>query len=128
MNDREYVYLLDKAPFITIVHDTCGKITFANDFLCEITGLTRDDIIGTNWFTSYLTADSLWKMAQSYLNSQNQKIDYGIYEAEIITKIGEKRAINFLSIYLRGADDEIIGIVNIGEDIADGFAGTKGDR
>jgi PAS domain S-box-containing protein len=115
LSNQEYAGLLEKAPFLTSVFDISGKITFANEYLCEITGFTKEEILGENWYTKFLTTESLWKMAQLCIRSQNHDQDYGLFKGELLTKSGAKRDVNFLSISLRNCFGEVVSIANIGE-------------
>ena len=39
---------------MAIILDTKGNITFCNDFLLNLTGWTRDEVLGRNWFDMFL--------------------------------------------------------------------------
>ena len=105
-----------KVRFIVVIIDIQGNIAYANDRFLEIAGCVWEETIGKNWYSDFMTAESLWGMAQAYVKSSNHNSDSALFEGELLTKQGQRRAVSFLSMYFRDLDGQITWIANIGED------------
>ena len=46
-DNRRYINIIDKVAIISKT-DLSGNITFANDLFCEVSGYTREELIGIN--------------------------------------------------------------------------------
>jgi PAS domain S-box-containing protein len=117
MEHSQLEYLLRKAPYFIVILDVHGRVVFVNDCFLDKTGWTLEEIVGVNWYTEFLTTESLWIMAQAYIKSANQGIDSAFIESELLAKSGEKLKVSMMNIYLREKDGQITNIANIGSEI-----------
>lgn len=114
-SERRMRALLENVQLIAIIVDASGNLTFCNDQLLDLTGWTREDVLGENWFDRFVTHK--WKAKREY----QQAITQGEIEAQsvqtIYTRAGEKRLISWRHTTLYNAGGKIVGVVSIGEDI-----------
>ena len=54
VSEKRIRNVLETINLVAISLDIQGKIIFANDFLCELTGWERKDIIGKDWFEYFI--------------------------------------------------------------------------
>ena len=71
-SDQRYRETLETIALVGVGIDAHGTVTFANDFLLELTGWSREEVVGHDWFdlfddNPYVRADfwSSWSRARS---------------------------------------------------------------
>jgi PAS domain S-box-containing protein len=116
-NDHEFNEVFIHADIFTAFVDAQGYIIYANNKLCEVTGRCWEEVIGKNWYTGFMPTNSLWKMAQAFIESTNRDKNVVVFEGELLTKDGAKRAVTFNTIFLRDHNQELVGFSISGEDI-----------
>jgi PAS domain S-box-containing protein len=58
-SDRRFREMLERVNLIAVMLDREGRITFANDHLLGLTGWSREQLLGRNWFETFTpSADS----------------------------------------------------------------------
>ena len=103
--------LLEGVRLIAVSLDTAGLITYANPFLCELTGWSREQLVGRDWLEVFngTEVQFLERMAED---------DVLAYEENWIrTRGGEILDIAWNNTVIRDRDGRIIGATSIGEDI-----------
>lgn len=110
--------LLEEVNLIAIIIDNEGRITFCNNYTLQLTGYSREELIGQNWFDKMIPESS-----QDVKDIFNQGLRDGIiiprYENPIMTKSGIILDIMWSNVAQRGADNTFSGIASIGEDITE---------
>lgn len=109
--------MLEKIQIIALILDINGNIAFANDYLFELTGWKRDEVIGKNWFDQFIPENKRQIVQQIF-----QSIIAGIpaainYENEILTRDGKILTISFTNLMMRDQDDNVTGAASLGQDI-----------
>ena len=103
--------LLEGVRLIAVSLDTAGLITYANPFLCELTGWSREELMGRDWLEVFngTEVQFLERMAND---------DVLAYEENWIrTRGGDILDIAWNNTVIRDRDGRIIGATSIGEDI-----------
>ncbi|MBM3298748.1 MAG: response regulator, partial [Deltaproteobacteria bacterium] len=110
--------ILHNVHLVAVGLDVNGKITFCNDFLLDLTGWNRDEIIGHDWFSIFVPEEHLEKQRARFagLTAGNMAI-HG--KTAIVTRDGERRIISWNNTVLRDPLATITGLASIGEDITD---------
>src|SRR3954452_431425 len=103
--------LLEGVRLIAVSLDTAGLITYANPFLCELTGWSREELIGRDWLEVFngTEVQFLHRMASDDVLSYE--------ENWIRTRGGDLLDIAWNNTVIRDRDGRIIGATSIGEDI-----------
>jgi len=117
-NERLYDTLLNNIELISVTLDRHGRVTSCNDYLLEITGWQREDIIGANWFEIFIPPE-IGNMKLSTSDPVNSFTSTWHSESEILTRSGERRLISWNNSVLRSSDGTVAGTASIGEDITD---------
>ncbi len=116
--ERRFRETLENMRLISVLLDIHGCVSFCNDYLLELTGYSRDEVIGKNWF--HLIMDENRTMAeQLFYNNQMDGIITSFYETKIRTKSGEVLIIQFNNTLLRDSRGMVTGMTSIGEDITE---------
>lgn len=106
------------ANIICVTLDTGARVTYCNDYLLQLTGWERSEVIGKDWFELFIPPkiDDLRQLFASILIAEPLARHH---ENEILTRSGECRLIRWKNSLLRSAAGDLIGTASIGEDITE---------
>ncbi len=111
---------LDLAGVMLFVLDEKGIVKLINKKGSEILGYTEEEIIGNDWFESYvptLFRESARKGFDKLLSNGNDKEGY--FEIPFLNRNRQKRIMSWNNIILRDTDGNINGLLVSGEDITE---------
>ncbi|MCA9909145.1 MAG: PAS domain S-box protein, partial [Anaerolineae bacterium] len=116
-SERRFREVLENVQLLSVMLDTHGQVIFCNDFLLQQTGWTREDVIGHDWFELFSPdRPELREVHESVLVAGMPPQQY---EEAIQTHSGETLTINWNSTYLRDEQGNVVGVVNIGENVTE---------
>ena len=118
-SERRFREMLEGIRLVGVMLDIEGNITFCNDFLLELTGWQREELIGKNWFDVFLPSDARERARTTHLERVSTGSPEIHYENEILTRANEQRTILWNNTILRDHRGEIVGTASIGEDISE---------
>ncbi len=118
-SENRYRNMLENMQLVAVILDPDGHITFANDFLLELTGWTREETIGKDWFETFIPLETRDTFRQAFMETITLSEIPTHYENEIISRDGEGYMIWWNSTLLRDAEGGVSGVVNIGKDITE---------
>jgi diguanylate cyclase (GGDEF)-like protein/PAS domain S-box-containing protein len=106
------------AKIICVILDTGARVTYCNDYLLQLTGWERAEVIGKDWFELFIppTIDDLRQLFACILIEEPHARHH---ENEILTRSGECRLIRWKNSLLRSTAGDVIGTASIGEDITE---------
>jgi len=116
-SERQFRTTLENVNLIAVMLDIRGRITFCNDYMLNLTGWKREDVIGKDWFNAFLPEDISDKVRVVFNNSIMTGNIPLHYDNEIVTKNGVRRMIQWNNTVLYGQHGEVTSVVSIGEDI-----------
>jgi PAS domain S-box-containing protein len=117
--ERRYGSILENIDMIAVGLDTNGNITFGNPFLLKLTGYDLEEILGRNWFDTFVPGKD-----KEFVKGVFKGIflNDGLvphYDNPILTKSGDERLIAWNNTILKEIHDQPIGTMSIGEDITE---------
>jgi len=97
-----------------VLLDTDASIVEFNEQACELTGYSKNEVIGENWFMTFIPESSITKMIDIFVDTL-----YGIgsdnrYTNEIILKDGSKKLINWYDTIIKDENDKPSHVHSIG--------------
>jgi formate hydrogenlyase transcriptional activator len=110
----------DIAGSIMIVLDSSGKITLLNKKGCEILGCSSEEVLGKDWFKTFLPAhlrDEVFGVFKQLITGDIKPVEY--YENPVINSSGQERIIAWHNSFLKDGQGNITGILSSGEDITE---------
>jgi len=115
-SEQRHRETLEKVALLAAEIDAHGTVMFANDALLELTGWSREEVVGHDWFdlfddNPYVRADYFERMEQGDLRPH--------FEGTIRTRSGERRDIYWSSTLQHDESGAIVGIATIGEDVTE---------
>ena len=115
--EKKYIEIIDT---IVIALDNKGKITFLNKSGYKILGYKEGELIGKNWFETFIPNNiktDVYDVYKKLMKGDIEPVKY--YENPIITKNGQEKIIYWKNTFLTDKRDNIIGILSSGEDITE---------
>ena len=109
--------ILENVHLLSVMLDREGRITFCNDFLLQLTGWQREEVLGTNWFDAFVPADQSVK--DLFLESMVCESIPPHHENDIATRTGERRRIAWSNTVLRDSRGRVVGTTSIGKDVTE---------
>lgn len=98
--------------------DKEGNVILVNDAVEKITGFTREEILGKNWFETLVPKEKypqVWKLFEDF-KKKNEIVE--IFESPILTKDGKERHISWRNSVLK-KDEEVLGTLSFVVDITE---------
>lgn len=114
---KQFISLSD---LIYIGLDTNGDIIFANDKTCEILDCKSSDILGKNWYSTFIpqnVRDTILPLYKRLAAGQMDNLEY--FENEIITLKDNQKLIAWHNSFIKDNAGNIIGTLSSGRDITD---------
>jgi PAS domain S-box-containing protein len=111
---------LDIAGVILVAIDADRLVTLINQKGCEILGSSAGEIIGKDWFETYVPADIRQDVIQGFnrlIAGEIEPVEY--FENPILTQDGQERLIAWHNALLRDDGGNIVGTLSSGEDITE---------
>ncbi len=111
---------LDIAGVVLVVIDADQKVTLINRKGCQVLGYDEEEIIGKNWFDTFIPKAVRDKVKSAFAILMSGDIDPAEhFENPVLTKAGEERFIEWHNSVLRNANGRIIATLSSGEDITE---------
>ncbi|MCF8351732.1 MAG: PAS domain S-box protein, partial [Bacteroidales bacterium] len=119
-------HYLDVAGVMFVAINQEGIVTLANKKAAEILGYSEDEIVGKNWFDSFLLKDNISKIKDVFNDIMKGKLEQLEYvENFVVSRSGEIRMIAWHNSLLQGENGEITGTLSSGEDITEKHMAEK---
>jgi len=114
-SERRFSDMLRNVWMISVMLDQHGRITYCNDYLLQLTGWQRADVLGGDWFDLFIPPErhDMRAVFTALLDEQPLSIHY---ENEILTRSGARRMIRWNNTVLRSASGDVVGTASLGED------------
>ena len=103
---------------IVLVLDSKGRITLANPYFEDLTGYSVDEVIGIDWFDTFIPEDERPTIKEFFAEVMREGINRGYVNA-LVTKAGDQRMIQWHSKTMEDADGTIVGLLNTGYDVTE---------
>lgn len=118
-SERRFRDILENVHLIAVCLDIHGRITFCNDFFRKMTGRSFEDILGRNWFRTFLPEEQRRSFELIFERAISEGEIPAHYEGEIITPRGERKLVLWNNMVLFDARGKVIGTTCIGQDISE---------
>ena len=110
--------LLNGVDLVGIHVTKASGVDFINDFALKLTGWTREEVIGADWWDTFVPLDRREEARANW-----DRVDTGQAtvarrrESTILTKSGEIRLIRWSHVERYDADGKLTGVASLGEDV-----------
>lgn len=117
--EQRFRQVLEHVDLLAISLDKNGTVTFCNEAISTLTGWKRDEILGKNWFDTYVSEESKLEITQLMQDISSGKVEEVHEDTVIKTKAGEKRKVEWNHTLMKDANGKAIGLTCIGENVTD---------
>jgi PAS domain S-box-containing protein len=111
--------MLANLNLIGVMLDQNATVTYCNDYLLHLTGRTRQEVLGANWFALFIPAAIADEMRKTFSRLIADAPPAWHYDNEILTRSGKRLLIRWNNSLLRSPAGDVIGTASIGEDITE---------
>ncbi len=111
--------LIDTANTIILTLDNIANLTSFNTFAEELTGYKREEVLGKNWFETFIPHRDQTEIPQVFKDVLKKMPTASSYENPILCKDGSERLISWNNTVIKSDTDETIGVLSIGNDITE---------
>jgi PAS domain S-box-containing protein len=111
---------LDVAGVMLVAIEKDQKITLINQKGCETLGGSAGEIVGKNWFETFVPERQRRAVTEAFLRlvaGELGAVEY--YENPVLTRDGEERLIAWHNALLRDGEGNVMGTLSSGEDITE---------
>jgi PAS domain S-box-containing protein len=111
---------LNIARVMLVIIDADQKVNLINKKGCEILGFKKEDIIGKDWFNTFLPErqrDEVKKIFEKLMAGEIRPVEY--FENPVLTKDGKERIISWHNTVITDEAGNIIGTLSSGEDVTE---------
>ncbi len=116
--EKKFRDLLETVRLAAVMLDNNGNITFCNDYFLGLTGRSREEALGGNWFNMFLP-DETRERVRSVFKSVLASGESSHYENPIITRDGRRHYIEWDNSVLKDHEGKVMGTASIGIDITE---------
>jgi PAS domain S-box-containing protein len=113
---KELTQLIDTANAPIFGVDVNGNVNEWNQKVEQITGFTKDEVMGHNLVQTRIT-EEFKRPVQEVLNEALKGNETSNYEVPLFTKSGERVMVLLNATSRRNPEGEVVGVVGVGQDI-----------
>ena len=117
-SERRFREILERVQLIAVMIDRTGLITFCNDHLLRLTGWTREELLGRNWYDVFPHPSEAHRH-ELYLEAVENGVMPQSAETTILTRDGDELIITCNDMLLRDSSGRVIGMTSISEDVTE---------
>ncbi|WP_292470517.1 PAS domain S-box protein [Methanolobus sp.] len=118
-SEKQIHTIFNNIQLAGLILDSGGNIVFCNDFLLDLTGWKREEVLNKNWFDIFLPEEIIPEVKAVFLKTIETADMPSYHENEIITKNGQRRSIAWNNTTFKDIDGNISSITSVGEDITE---------
>ncbi|MGZ8377342.1 MAG: PAS domain S-box protein [Gemmatirosa sp.] len=109
--------VLETVRAVAMTLDARGRVTFANDALLHLTGWSREEAVGSDWFERFMPPDA--QLRPMFRAAIVEQVAFPHFESELLTRDGSRRLVAWDSTLLRDAAGTVVGTASIGRDVTE---------
>lgn len=118
-SERRFSDMLTNLEMIAVMTNDKGNITFCNDYLLRLTGWTRQETIGQNWFEMFVPEQEQQQVTELLVDIPVKGVITPHFVNYIKTRSGEHRLVKWTNTTLRDLDGNVIGVAALGDDVTE---------
>jgi PAS domain S-box-containing protein len=120
-SEKKWRNILLRTPQIGISLDPEGRIVFANDFFLKLTGWKKDEVLGRDWFETFIPPEIRERTRKFFASAMagGQGQAYSTYENEIFDKNGARHAIGWANALTLDSAGKPTDVTSLGVDLTE---------
>ncbi len=101
-----------------------GRVNYANPHFLALTGYAAEDVIGCNWFDTFVPRHQLSQTRQIFQEFLDESF-HSYFQTVILTHSGEEMVVAWNNTLQRDGAGQVQGSLSIGEDITERYAVSR---
>ncbi len=118
--EKRFRNTLEEIQLAAVTLNSNAKIVFCNDFLLQLTGWQRDEVLGRDWIELFVP-ESQRRETRQIMQTDKPVLTPNIRQAEMLTRSGKTLLISWNLTRSWNQDGRLTSITAIGEDITDRY-------
>src|SRR6185369_12982836 len=111
--------LLANIDLGALLLDAAGRVEFINDYLLELLGWARSEVVGRDWIETAIPESERAALRKVFESAVASRTGAGPREDGIVTRDGEVRRLLWTSAIQQDAEGRVLGLAGIAHDITD---------
>jgi len=114
-------HILERVPLIGLSLDTQGRLTFANDHFLKLTGWTREEALGRDWFDTFIPPEHREEIRGVFAASITTKDvwDYSSYVNDILARDGRRLTVAWANVLAKDLGGDMTDLTCLGVDLTE---------
>ena len=118
-SDRRFRKLLETVELVAVIRDTEGRVIFCNDHMLRVTGHSREQVLGKDWFTLFTPVEERDAERRTFAAALSASDVPGHTEGSILTRDGRRRLVEWDNTLLRTPGGDTSAVASLGRDVTD---------
>ncbi len=111
--------ILDRVQLLAVMVDVHGRVTFCNSHLLRVTGWTREEVVGRDWFELSVPEAERESSRRAFDRALAEGSNEASVEIPVITRGGGLRQVVWDGVVIHDGSGEAIGAASFGRDITE---------
>ena len=112
---QDWWQVFNKLDLVVVGLNRMGNVVYANPYLLRLTGYSKDELIGKDWFDVALPPDFAYEVQSAFLEIIERNAHHH-YKNPITTKSDEYIGIFWYNVILKDSNGKLSGTLSIGVD------------
>ncbi len=109
--------LFNGVELVGVHVDRDSRVSFINDYALKLTGWTREEALGADWWDTFATPERREDRRANWRLTVPGQPEMRRRESTILTKSGDVRLVRWSHVVRRDAGGQIAGVASLGEDV-----------
>jgi len=120
-SELKFRHVLEKIQLIGISLDIEGRLSFTNDYFLSLTGWTREEILGRDWFETFLPPAIAEEIRNVFCETlkNHESGEHTFYENDITTRNGSILHVGWTNTLTLDENGSIIDVTCVGIDLTE---------
>ena len=126
-SEHKWRHILVNSPQIGVSLDPEGKIIFANTHFLELTGWRREEVLGRDWFETFIPHAVRDEIREIFKTVMAQKYEHGFsnYENQILHSNGDLLTVSWSNVLTLDAQGFVVDVTCLGVDLTERLRAEK---
>jgi len=118
--EKKWRNLINESEIIVVGLNRMGHVEFVNPYFFELTGFTKEEVMGKDWFEFFIPPADNYKVQGAFVEILSYEF-HPHYFNPILTKHKGQKMIRWFNVRNRDAAGKITGSLSVGIDVTEDF-------
>jgi diguanylate cyclase (GGDEF)-like protein/PAS domain S-box-containing protein len=118
-SERLFRDILEEVHLLAVIIDTDGRVVFCNDYMLEVLGWKREDLLGRRLSETIIAPDLRAAGRAEFLEAMKTGVIKRHGDVRVVTRDDEERIVSYNSTLMLGEDGTPSGMTTIAEDVTE---------